>query len=103
MVIFETRAPRDAAVCRLKEAKFNFGTGTVHRAMVGTCAYRPYGDYTMFSQSIKANDSLYEVYQALWRFFESKGYVPTVKVALDAVHPPLELSDRLVATQNALT
>ena len=99
MVVFETRALRDAAMSRLKEAKFNFGTDTVHRAMVKTWAYPPYGDYTMFSLSIKANDSLYEVYQALWPFFENKGYVPAVNVALDAVHPPLVLSNRLFVTQ----
>ena len=31
-VVFETRALRDAAVSRLKETKFNFGTDTVYRA-----------------------------------------------------------------------
>ena len=103
MVVSETRALRDAAVSRLKEAKFNFGTDTVHRAMVETWAYPPYGDYTMFSLSTKTNDSLFEVYQALWRFFENKGYVPTVNVALDAVHLPLVLSNRLFVTQNAPT
>ena len=101
MVVFESRALRDADVSRLKEAKLNFGTDIVHRAMVETWAYPPYGDYTMFSLSTKANHSLHEVYQALWRFFENKGYVPTVNVALDAAqNAPTSFKDKLAALPN---